>query len=52
MKDIAFNFPEQIMRSIVKFSDDLSIDEVQCVFEEWITLLEWVIGNGGECFIT
>jgi hypothetical protein len=50
MKDIKFDFLEQIVRMAGKSWDDPSFDEVQRVFGEWITRLEWVMANGGECF--
>jgi hypothetical protein len=51
MKDIELNFTEQIVTIAAKVSADLTFEDVQRVFEEWITPLEWVTANGGEYFI-
>jgi hypothetical protein len=51
MQDIEFNFTEQILSIVAKFWDDLTFEDVQHVFREWIQHLEWVIANGGEYFI-
>jgi hypothetical protein len=47
MKDLEFNFTEQIVSMVEKVWDDLNFEDVQRVFEEWITRLEWVIAKGG-----
>jgi hypothetical protein len=39
---------EQIVSMMGKFWDDLTFEDVQCVFKEWITRFEWVTANGGE----
>jgi hypothetical protein len=51
MKDIELNFREQIVTRLAKFWDDLTFEDVEHAFEEWITYLERVIANGGEYFI-
>jgi histone-lysine N-methyltransferase SETMAR len=48
MKDIELSLRGQIVRMMAKFWDDLTFEDVQLVFEEWITSLEWAIANGGE----
>jgi hypothetical protein len=40
MKDIEFNFTEQIVSMVAKLWDDLTFEDVQHVLEEWITRLE------------
>jgi hypothetical protein len=40
MKDIEFNFTEPIMSMMRKFWDDITFEDVQHVFEEWITRRE------------
>jgi hypothetical protein len=51
MKDIGFNFTEQIASMVAKFWYDLTFEDVQRVFEEWIPHLEWVTANRREDFI-
>jgi hypothetical protein len=36
---------------VAKLRDDLTFKDVQRVFEEWITRLEWVIAYRGEYFM-
>jgi hypothetical protein len=40
MKDVEFTFTEQIVSVVAKFWDDLTFEDVDRAFEEWITRLE------------
>jgi hypothetical protein len=39
IKNIEFNFIEQIVSLVAKFWDDLTFEDVQHVFEEWLRVL-------------
>jgi histone-lysine N-methyltransferase SETMAR len=51
LKDREFSSSDEIEEAITKVWDDLTFDQVQSVFHEWIRRLTWVIENGGEYII-
>jgi hypothetical protein len=51
LEDREFNSSDEIEEGIPKVWDELTFDEVQSVFHNWISRLAWVIENGGEYII-
>jgi hypothetical protein len=48
LKDREFNSNDEIEQAIAEAWNDLTVDEVQSVFQNWTSRLAWVIENGGE----
>jgi hypothetical protein len=48
LKDREFHSHDEIEEAITMVSNDLTFDEVQSVFHNWMNRLRWVIKNGGE----
>jgi hypothetical protein len=48
LKDREFHSHEEIEEKMRMAWNDLTFDEVQSVFHNWMNRLRWVIGNGGE----
>jgi hypothetical protein len=51
LKDREFNSSNEIEEATTKVWDDLTFDEVQSVFHNWMSRLAWVIGDKGEHII-
>jgi hypothetical protein len=50
MRDREFQSQQVILNAIAKIWDDLTFEDVQRVFQEWMEGLTWVIGNNGEYY--
>jgi hypothetical protein len=48
LKDQEFNSSDDIEEAITKAWDDLTFDDVQSVFQNWMSHLAWIIENAGE----
>jgi hypothetical protein len=48
LKDQEFNSSDEIEEAITRPWDDLTFDNVQSVFQNWMILLAWIIENRGE----
>jgi hypothetical protein len=48
LKDREFHPHAEIEEAIRMAWDDLTFDETQSVFHNWMNRLRWVIENGGE----
>jgi hypothetical protein len=48
LKDREFHSYDEIEDVITMAWNDLTFDEVQSVFHNWMNRLRWVIENGGE----
>jgi histone-lysine N-methyltransferase SETMAR len=48
MRDQEFRGQQGILNAIVTIWNDLTFEDVQRVFHEWMERLAWVIGNNGE----
>jgi hypothetical protein len=48
LKDRECNSSEEIEQAIAEAYNDVTVDEVQSVFQNWTSRLVWVIENGGE----
>jgi histone-lysine N-methyltransferase SETMAR len=48
MKDREFQSQQAIFRAVAKMWNDLTFADVQCVFQERMERLTWVVGNNGE----
>jgi hypothetical protein len=48
MKDREFHCPELIEEAITVAWNDLTFEEVQSIFYDWMRRLAWVIEHGGE----
>jgi hypothetical protein len=48
MKDREFQSQQAIVSTVAKMWNDLTFADIQCVFQEWVEHLTWVIGNIGE----
>jgi hypothetical protein len=48
LKDREFHSRDEIKEAITMAWKDLTFDEAQSVFHNWIKRLRWVIDNGGE----
>jgi hypothetical protein len=44
----AFNSRDEIEETIARIRDNLTFDDVQSVFQNWMSRLAWVIGKGRE----
>jgi hypothetical protein len=51
LKDRDLNSSDEIEEAITKVGDELTFDEVESVFHNWMSHLAWVIKNEGECII-
>jgi hypothetical protein len=51
LKDREFNSSDKIEEAITNVWDELTFDEVQSVFHNWMSGLAWVIKNGREHII-
>jgi hypothetical protein len=51
LKGREFSSSNQIEEVIAKMWDELTFDEVQSVFHNWMSRLAWVLENGGEYII-
>lgn len=43
--------PEELISEIDSFFSEVTFEELQKVYKEWIKRLEWVINNNGEYYI-
>jgi hypothetical protein len=51
MKGVEFSTDDQLLEAITRIWTDVTSEDIQSVFREWIDRLSWVIGNNGEyCF--
>jgi hypothetical protein len=50
MKDREFQGQEAILRAIAESWNDLTSEDIQQVFREWMERLTLVIGNNGEYY--
>jgi hypothetical protein len=50
-KDHELNSGNEIEEVITKVWDELTFDEVQTVFHDWMSRLAWVVENGGRYII-
>jgi hypothetical protein len=50
MKDREFQTQQAILSAVAKMWNDLTLGEVQRVFQEWMERLTWFIGNNGEYY--
>jgi hypothetical protein len=50
MKDQEFESQQGILKAIAKIWTDLTFEDVQRVFQEWMERVTWVIGNNGEYY--
>jgi hypothetical protein len=48
LKDRNFHSHDEIDEGITMAWNDLTFDEIQSVFHNWMNRLKWVIENGGE----
>jgi hypothetical protein len=48
LKDRDFHSHDEIKEVITMAWNDLTFDEVQSVFQNWVNRLRWVIENGGD----
>jgi hypothetical protein len=48
MTDREFRNQQETLNAIAKIWDDLTFEDVQRVFQEWMERLTWVIGHNGE----
>jgi histone-lysine N-methyltransferase SETMAR len=48
LKDRGFHSHDEIEEAITMASNDLTFDEAESVFHNWMNQLRWVIENGGE----
>jgi hypothetical protein len=48
MKERVFQSEEQILAAITESWNELTFEDIQKVFHNWMELLIWVIANGGE----
>jgi hypothetical protein len=48
LKDREFHSHDEIEEAIKMAWNDLTFDEVQSVFYNWMNRLRWVIENGGQ----
>jgi hypothetical protein len=48
LRDREFHSRDEIEEAIKMGWDDLTFNEVQSVFHDWMNRLRWVIENGGE----
>jgi hypothetical protein len=48
LKNREFHSHDEIEEAIMMARNDLTFDEVQAVFRNWMNRLRWVIENGGE----
>jgi hypothetical protein len=48
LKDREFHSSDEIQQAIAEAWNDLTVDEDQSVFQNWMSRLAWVIENGGE----
>jgi hypothetical protein len=48
LKDREFNSSDEIEEAIAKVWDELTFDEVQSAFHNWLSRLAWVIANERE----
>jgi hypothetical protein len=48
LKGCEFNSSDEIEEANPKVWNELTFDEVQSIFHNWMRRLAWVIGNGGE----
>jgi hypothetical protein len=46
LKDREFDLRDEIEEAITKLWDELTFDEMQRVFHNWMSRLTWVIENG------
>jgi hypothetical protein len=51
LKDREFNSSDGIKEAIMRVWDELTFDEVQSVFHNWMSRRAWVIENGRERII-
>jgi hypothetical protein len=51
LKDREFNSSDEIEEGITKIWEELTFDEVQNIFSNWMSRLAWVIENGREHII-
>jgi hypothetical protein len=51
LRDREFNSSDEIEGVITKVWDELTFDEVQIVFHNWMSGLAWVIENGGKYIV-
>jgi hypothetical protein len=51
MKDQEFQNQQAILNAIAKIWDDLTFEDIQGVFQEWMERLTWVIGNNREYYL-
>jgi hypothetical protein len=40
-----------VIKGLTDLFDSISFEELQSLFQNWIEILEWVIGHNGEYFI-
>jgi hypothetical protein len=50
MKDRQFQSQQAIFSVVAKMWNDVTFADVQCVFQEWMEHLTWVVGNNGEYY--
>jgi hypothetical protein len=50
MKDREFQSQQAIVSAVAKMWNDFTFADTQCVFQEWMERLTWVIGNNGEYY--
>jgi hypothetical protein len=48
MKVREFQNQQAMLNAIAKVCDDLTFEDAQHVFQEWMERRTWVIGNNGE----
>ena len=48
LKDQEFTSSDEVEEMITRTWTDLTFDDVQNVFWNWVSRLTWVIGNSGE----
>jgi histone-lysine N-methyltransferase SETMAR len=51
VKDRAFQRLEEILEAVTLLSNDVTFEQLQSIFLNWMERLEWVISNGGDHYI-
>jgi hypothetical protein len=51
LKDRQLRAVQSLHQAITDLRDELTFEDLQAVFLEWMNRLSWVIENKGECFI-